>query len=60
MKKCRSRNGEIGMEKWGKEGKGNGEMGTGGIMEMGKWRWRNGNQDEKEVETSAEEKWKKA
>ena len=29
-------------------------------MEMEKWRWRNGKQDDKEMEASAEEKWKTA
>ena len=52
MKKCKSRNGEINWD---------GEMGKGGGREMekwevGKWRWRNGNQDEKEMKTSAQEK----
>ena len=35
------------------------QMGTGEI-DMEKWRLGNGNQDEKEMETSVEEKWKTA
>ena len=63
MKKCRSRNGEIGMEKWGKEGEEkwrNGNWRNGSQeMETKKWelgRERNGNRCEAEMENGADEK----
>ena len=53
MKKCRSRNEKTEMEKWRKEGREKWGMGK---WKLEKWGWRNGNQDEKEMETRAEEK----
>ena len=65
MEKCRSRNGEIGMEKWGKEGEEKWRNGNWrnrhGEMGIGKWksgRERNGNQCGGEMENGVKEKWK--